>query len=310
MRHDARNRMASRAGFVMLTVLWIIVAASAVTIAGSAIGVDAAAAHKNRINATRARWHAHGCADRARYAVDAVLRETLADARDSVWRTMDSLVAATGMSTGADCTTQLVAAGTQLDVNVANAPGLERLFAALGLAAPAQLAATTMDWIDTDDLLRESGAEAMRYSALQRRGPRNGPVASVDELRYVIGLEGIALDSVLTAEPARISLANAPLPVLASLPGFGTEALARIAEWRAIGRQFTNLLVFAESLSPEGEHAIIEGFPEITRRSTIDPEAWFVRATGFAGSPRIAATAELKVVRSGARAALLRKRQW
>jgi type II secretory pathway component PulK len=302
--------MSNRRGFAMLTVLWIVVVASAIALVGSVAGHDAAAAHKNRINATRARWRAHSCADRVRHTVDLVLSETVAAARDSVWRALDSAVVATGLLADGGCVARLVAAGSQLNVNVATATALERLFESLGLAAPSQIAAATMDWIDADDTPRDGGAEAVTYSALARRGPRNGPVASVEELRYVIGLEAIGLDSVLTADSVRVSLNNAPLPVLAALPGFGTEVLARIAEWRAIGRQITNVLVLAESVSPTAEAAIINSFPELARGSTIDPEAWYVHASAQAGYPAVTATTELRLIRTQTRAVRMRRRVW
>ena len=64
---------------------------------------------------------------------------------------------------------------------------MARYLVYLGLDAEqaSGLAATIQDWRDYDDFLSDSGAESAHYPF--RRGPRNAPLQSWDELNYLLG---------------------------------------------------------------------------------------------------------------------------
>jgi hypothetical protein len=53
------------------------------------------------------------------------------------------------------------------------------------------------------------------------------------------------LDTLLDVDRARLSLDHASLAVLASLPGFGEEALSRAVELRARSLPIGDLIAFA-----------------------------------------------------------------
>ena len=78
-----------------------------------------------------------------------------------------------------------------LDLNKANAAQLEAVFDAAGAeeADSQRLADAILDWRDKDQLRRLHGAEDSDYRhAGLDWGSRDGPFASVDELRYVLGM--------------------------------------------------------------------------------------------------------------------------
>ena len=51
-------------------------------------------------------------------------------------------------------------------------------------------------------------------------------------------------------------------------------------------------------------------YPEITARVTTVPEAWTLTSVAREGTPAITATLELRLVRSGRRPAIVRRRGW
>jgi hypothetical protein len=117
-----------------------------------------------------------------------------------------------------------------------------------------------------------------------------------------------ALTSLVTVEPGRLSLPNASLDVLAVVPGFSDEALYRLQQMRDTGEPFVDLATFAASLSPEGTSQMAAHFDEMSRTLTIDPDAWIVTAAGRAGRPAVITTLEYRLVRSGTRAVVIRRR--
>jgi general secretion pathway protein K len=307
------SRLPRRRGFALLTALWMITAGSVLAAAGLLVGRQSAQTARNRVNAERAFWRAEDCVSRARWAID----DLLADARTPeaelrVWRTLDTLVARVPLRRARDCTAELHAAGTAIDVNAATPEQLYRLFVALyGEESAASLSDALLDWRDADNLPRPFGAEADWYQTARRHLPRNDSIASARELARVRGLEELAeLDGVLDVEPGRISIANAPPMVLASVPGFTEETIGVIVERRLRGEQVTSLLALGSSLSSRSADSILAHFPEISRMTTLEPDAWILTARGTSGDSGVEATIELRLVRAGKRAAILRRRSW
>ena len=111
-------------------------------------------------------------------------------------------------------------------------------------------------------------------------------------------------------EPGRIDLNRAPLPVLASLPGLGAEALARLAEHRVRGAPVSDVLALSAELSPNARAALVARYADLVRLTTTEPDAWIVTSRARAGQPSITAAIEVRLVRAGTRAAIVRRRTW
>jgi general secretion pathway protein K len=305
----ARRWRRAQGGFALLTVLWVMVGASVLAVAASLAGRDAVDATRNRVSSARAYWHAYGCSERMRSIIDAAL-DTSDDAA-AAWRLLDrATVVSTALRAG-DCDVQLEAAGTRLDVNSASEEQLRALFRAIGRADVDSLADALIDWRDADDVARPSGAEGSWYVVARRTPPRNAPIADQREIAFVRGFERSAVfDSVLTVEPSRLSINSASADVLATVPGLSSELIDRVLEQRANGTPIGDLLALAERVSAQARREFLSHYPEVTRLTTVDPEAWLVRARGHDALANALETIELRLVRDGRRAAVLHRRSW
>jgi general secretion pathway protein K len=302
-----------RRGFALLAVLWILVGVAALGLAVSLSGREAVQAAQNRVDLARAEWQAAGCADRARAAMSEWLirNRGAPPGPGSPWATLDSAVAASPYVQG--CDVRLRATGAALDVNGADEETLRALFRAAGESPEAadSLTDALADWRDADGEARPLGAEADWYAARKRPAPRDGPLADLRELRRVRGFESReGLDSLLSVDSARIDLNHAPLAVLAALPGFGTEAVARVAERRAAGERLASLASVEAGLSPAARLELDRRLPELAGLTTPEPDAWMLEAHARVGEPPVEAVVELRLVRAVDRAAIVRRRTW
>ncbi len=309
----------SAPGFVLLAVLWVMVGVGTLGFGLALVARRAAGAARNRRAATEAMWLAEDCASRAESAIGSALTHRSGDSASSAdvvrqsWSRLGDAVAASPELSGAPCAVTLRPTGTTIDVNTANDSMLMRLFTALG-DAPAvadSLADAILDWRDADDVPRPNGAEAAWYLARRREPPRNAQFADTRELSRVRGLENQpGLDSVLGVEQDRIVLDRAPLAVIAALPGFSNEALERVADHRARGAPIPDLLSLGGELSAAGRAALLADYADLVRLTTSEPDAWIVTARGSAGTPVVTQVLELRLVRAGDRAAVVRRRTW
>ncbi len=312
-----------RRGFALLAVLWIMVGVSALALLANLAARRAVATSANRLSLTRAQWRAEDCLERARAAIADVLAgraswSLSAGSSPAGWGTLDRAVTRSPLLTEAHCDVALRAAGTAVDVNAADAEQLGRLFRAVGLPGPQSdsLTDAILDWRDADDIPRPLGAERAWYDAHHRIPPRNGSFADVRELRRVRGYdEALALapslDTLLSVEPGRIVPDRVPLAVLASLPGIGPEALARVVDWRGRGIPIGNWPVLREALSPDARAMLDARYRDLVRLTTQDPEAWCLTARAVVGeAPSLMATIEVQLVRAGDRAAVVRRHVW
>jgi type II secretory pathway component PulK len=287
------------------------VAAAVLALAATLAGRAAFDATRNRIGTGRARWLAHDCAERAQATMDELLRAGDESEAAATWRMLGQAVQATPLAHTTGCNIALEAAGTRLDINSATEEQLRALFHVMGRLDAEALVDAVADWRDADDMPRSAGVESAWYTAARRSLPRNGPLADIRELQLVRGFEELStFDSLLVTEPAPLALNSAPLTVLAAVPGFGPEILQRIAERRAAGRQIVDVLALAAGVSPRAASDVLGHFAEISRLTTAEPVAWLVTARGHDGEPVSTATIELRVVRAGRRAAVVRRRNW
>ncbi|HEX8361677.1 MAG TPA: hypothetical protein VF613_16290 [Longimicrobium sp.] len=304
--------MKGREGFALLAVLWVLVAVAALGMVAQLAARESVAAARNRAELTEAAWRAEGCVERARAAISAALRASrMENSSGRSWNRVPIIVAESPFTDG--CDIEVRAAGAALDVNTADAETLHRFFAAMAIA-PATADSLTdalLDWRDPDADPRPSGAEADAYLRAGLAPPRDGPLAARAELRRVRGFDRFpALDTLLDVEGARVPLAHAPLPVLASLGGLPPQALARIAELRLRGEAVPEMMTLGQSLSGAARARLERAAPELAARTTDAPDAWVLTARARVGTPPVAAALEVRLVRGGERAAVVRRRSW
>ena len=305
----------ARGGFALLAVLWVIVGMSSLALASSLIARNAIATARNRTELSRAKWRAEDCVERARAAIRDALRSPLqGDTHgESVWSAMDASVTASRLVTSAHCDVQMRAAGSRIDVNRADGEVLGALLRRLGVDAPKRdsMVDALLDWRDADDVSRPRGAERAWYAPKAREAPRNGPFADIRELSKVRGFESMGgLDSVLDVEPGRVSLARAPPAVMAALPGIDDEILARIAERRARGMSVGDVATLVTDLSPDTRTRLLARYSDLVNAATSEPDAWILQGRATAGAPSVTVVVEVRLVRAGDRAAIVRKRAW
>jgi type II secretory pathway component PulK len=303
-----------RKGFALLSVLWILVGISALALAANLAAREGVAAARNRADLARAAWHAQDCLERARAAIgDALLASRDEAPGAGVWGRMDREIAQSPLLAGAACTLEMRAAGSALDVNAAGDDAVRRLLLAIGRgeAEADSLVAALADWRDADDTPRPLGAERAWYAAAGMRPPRDGPIADPRELRFVRGFAAVpGIDTLLSAEPGRVAITHAGPAVLASLPGFGPEAAARALDMRMRGARVADLAVFVGSLSPGARDEAMRRFSDLVGMAVTEPEAWIVAARGSVGVPAAVSVVEVRLVRAGERAAIVRRRTW
>jgi type II secretory pathway component PulK len=304
-------RRRDRRGFALLAALWVTVGLSAMALTGLLIARSAVTAAWNRIALMRGRWRAEDCLERARAVIDDALSGGQAIPRRIAggWNVLDRVVAASPAITEAACDVTLRPTGIAVDVNAADAEQLLALLRVLSIAEPRadSMVNALLDWRDADDIARPTGAESGWYRAVGGFSPRNGPLADVRELRRVRGfdeamLPDSVLDVVFTVEPGRIVWDRAPLAVIASVPGIGEEALARITELRFRGVALADVTALGRDLSPSAREFLDARYADVQRLTTDRPDAWIATARGGG------ATIEVRLARAGARAAIVRRR--
>jgi type II secretory pathway component PulK len=291
--------------------LWIIVGVAVVALAGTVAARESITTAQNRVDHTRAGWRAEGCLEIARSAIAAGLAN--ANGSTAEWSAVDSLLAASRDVADAGCDVTARAAGSLLDLNKVDAERLRRALVALGArdGEADSLADALLDWRDRDDEARQHGAEATWYRERKQLPPRNAPIGDVAELGRIRGFAEVpGIDSVFGVEPGRVALGRAPLAVIASLPGFGDEAIARLGEERLREQQPADLLAFASSLSREAQSVLLGRYPELVALVTTVPDAWIVTSRASEGPRHVAAVIEVRLVRAGTRAAIVRRRTW
>jgi type II secretory pathway component PulK len=298
----------SRRGFALLAVLWVTVSITALGLAVSLAAGSMVRAVSNRTEVARATWNAEGCAEQARAAIS----EVTSSSAEAGWANLDRNVLALVHQTPT-CEIELTAAGARPNVNTADEQMLGSILTSLAITTARRdsLVAALLDWRDADDEVRTLGAERLWYTAHRRMTPRNGPFSDIAELRRVRGFEAIdGLDTLLGTEVGRVPLNKAPLSSLAALPGFGDEALSRMREMRLRSEPVSDLLAFAGQLSPEAQQGLLSHYSELVRVTTLEPDAWILRARASSGAPPVTVVLELRLVRSGDRVAIARVKEW
>ncbi len=282
----------NRRGVALLAALWLTVVLSAV--AGTAIAVSRTglATSQNRLWLRRSEW----------------AREACAQILVSQWygSLAGLAVPETDLGNGVGChaTVSLVAA--RVNINRANPATLRRIVGSDSLLD------ALLDWQDSDDTPRRGGAEGIWYRAERRRAPRNGPLASIEELSLIRGFDrpSVArLRTLLTTDGDGTVDLNAAAPsVLAAMPGMSTGALAEIAHRRALGRRIQGLSDLADDLDPVAQRTLMASYQLLEQQTATASEELHAVVTGVIDGSQIQSTLELSLVPAGTRLAVIRRR--
>jgi len=177
VRYGDRQR-----GIALVVVLWLVVL---ITVIGSSharnMRIETSLAF-NHVGTARARALAEAGINRA-------IMELFVDNTDTRWP-LDGTARQIQLDSGSVNIGIRDASGL-LDLNKADQAQLEAVLGAAGAddALRLELADAILDWRDKDTLRRLHGAEDTDYRHADLDwGSRDGPFASVDELRYVLGM--------------------------------------------------------------------------------------------------------------------------
>jgi type II secretory pathway component PulK len=301
----------NRRGFVLLTVLWVLVGFSVLALSTALAARSALATARNRTASAAAQWRAEGCLERARAAIHDAMTGVRSDQVIAAWHALDRTIGASPLVSHTACAMTVRPLGAAVNINSADPATLRRFFAALGMAPRRadSLTDAILDWRDADTLPRPLGAERGWYAALARPAPRDSQFADPRELLRVRGFErfGDTL-ALVRVGGGRIPLSHAPPAVAAALPGMTPAAVARVAELQAEGEPLVDLLGLGVVLSEEDRAVLLTSYPELSRLATPGPERWVVTAAVSTGDPAVEATVEVVLARAGARVAVMERR--
>jgi len=272
--------MRARRGFTLLTALWVLGTAGVLTASALAAGRNAAGATRNRVEWTRARWRAMGCARKAQSVIDSILSVRSTESANA-WRTLSDAVGSSERLTG--CAVVLTAAGARLDVNSATAEMLERFFGAVGRG---DARALSLDVVAMRERQRVPDVRALRRIA--------------DDVDWAVW------DSLLSVEPGRIALSQAPVQVLQAIPGLTSEIANALVAHRVSVGPVSDLNEVFGLVSKTSGRELEERYQEASRVATADPDAWLLRSTARSGNPAISATVEWRITRQDSRVVVVR----
>jgi hypothetical protein len=85
-------------------------------------------------------------------------------------------------------------------------------------------------------------------------------------------------------------------------------ALAVVAQRRAARDSALNIALLTQAAPEEARAALLANLPALTAATTAEPEAWIITSVATAGHPSVRAEVEIRVVRSGPRLAVMRRR--
>ena len=277
------RRVAPRKAFILLAVLWMLTAVSALVISVELLARDGLAASRNRQSLTRTIWIAEGCAALVRNAISDSIRAGIQS--DGIWSRVDTALAGLRLLDG--CEVRAIPAGVTVDVNTVGARQLAATLRAVGVpsAGADSLAALIADF---------RTSEISDIAELPLLSPEYASLAGID--------------SILGVEPGRILLARAPLAVIAGLPGIGPEALRVIAARRLTSEPVRDLDSLVTQLSPRAREALLEHYGELVSLTTNVPDAWIVTCRARTGTPPVITELELRLVRSGRSVGVVRRR--
>lgn len=200
---------------------------------------------------------------------------------------------------------------TLLSLNLTAEGELVEFLETAGVPTPTArtIAASTLDWRDSDGMRRARGAEAEWYLASGSWSiPRNGPFAEVSELRGVRAVTDSLyrmLEPLITIRgDGRVNLNTAPAPVIAALPGFGVAAARRLVAARNRGVRYASVYDAVLTLAPGDRDPVEAVLPTLVARTTFTTDRLLLESTGSVSGGRIHHMASAVMLRQGTQAIL------
>lgn len=284
----------NRRGFALVATLWLMVVLTGVTALSLAGTRKAVWTARNRILLRRAEWARDACLAivRVRYSRSAP--------RDGQAAPELSPLPRTDLGRGAWCRVEIDHPERRLNLNTSDPATLRGLF------GRDDLTDAVLDWRDAEDFPRAAGAESAWYAREGRPVPRNGPLASVDELRLVKGFDSALvgrLRPLLTTDgDGRLDANTAPLELLALLPGLGAEAIAAIESRRPM----TGLEPLYDGLSRAALAEFLAHQDGLRRQLSFGVSEYVVDVVGGIDGTPISARARVVLVPTERRLAVVR----
>lgn len=133
---------------------------------------------------------------------------------------------------------------------------------------------------------------------------------SVAALAELPGFDSTTAELWTVDGPGSVNLSAASPKVLQALPGLSSEAVARIAYRREVGRAYPSLDALAAELSPPARALLMAHYSDLARLVTFSAPELLVTATGWVESQPVRATVEFLVVPLPDRLAVIRRREW
>ena len=284
----------NRRGIALLATLWLLAALSVVTAGALTLARVERGTAINRVALARGRWAAEGCLAlvQARFAAD------------SIPRAIDS----TDLGGGLWCRASIEDLGARLGVNIANAAALTRV------VGDSDRASALLDWIDPDDAPRANGAEAEWYRANGQEIPRNGPLASIEELRLIRGFDSATvarLSPLLSTRGThRLNVNAAPRRLLVTLPGLDPGAVGVIIEHRDRAGPFRDLDGLLAILPASLRAPAMARFAELQGSISFTPERVLVHLEGHVPETSVTARTTIEAIPAPGRLAILAREEW
>ncbi|HEV8197335.1 MAG TPA: hypothetical protein VGP87_11880 [Gemmatimonadales bacterium] len=292
----------NRRGFALIAVLWLLAALSILAGTSLAAARSGLTASRNRILLAREGWAREACVEilLGRYAkagADVPLSRKLSDLAAS----LDSV------DLGRDtwCSARLEDPSTRINLNLADPATLAALL------RNDSLADALLDWRDADEAPRRSGAEAAWYRSHHRIQPRNGPLASLDELRLVRGFDSLTVSHLATLLTVRgsgvVNPNTASFPVLHATLDLSEGEVAALAQYRSRGRPIGSLDEFLGMLSAPTRQQLTSRYQELVQRLSFSPVELTALVTGRVGGSPLRANLVMTLVPLPDRLAVIRR---
>lgn len=283
----------NRRGFVLISVLWVLLVLSAAAAVATESMQASVTAARNRIILRQAEWARNGCE-----AI--VLADTTAPAHGADIGRID-------LGETLWCRATFVDPRSWIDLNTATPGQLRRLLGSDSAAA------ALGDWIDPDDHQQPAGAESRWYREQRRPGPRNGSLAAVEELHLVRGLENFGIGSLTgvagVGGDGRINLMTAARPVLESVPGLTPTAVEELLRARSFQSPIRTIEQLLARLSPPARVELLQQFARFSQVAAWEMGRVFVSVTGGTQFAQPVAESRLTLVYQAGRRILVAREE-
>ena len=145
------------------------------------------------------------------------------------------------------------------------------------------------------------GAEAARATTIWR---------TLDRTLLVDSGAALTECDISMQTAGRIVLNRAVTSDLDTLPGMTLEAIAHILQFQQAGTPITDLVLVESALTRPAKLLFDTHYRDLLIETTPEPDVWVVRARAHVGVPPTPVNIEMRLVRAGARAAVVRWVEW